>query len=1181
MATSGDMQLQLILSLTDKVSGGLDKPIAKLRTLDTKVAETYKAISNLQRLMSQPVNTGGVDSYLNKIKGFDKLTGASRRVDNFNKKLNTIGDVKASPGLDNLLNKVDRLGGARGGYGDNYRGRHSERHSTLERLERGREVLNAPREIGDVWRRQAESLHGFADAALELDRAKNKFKAINLSESENSRAFSAVDALVQKQRGLTRTAGVEMVTDLHTVFGHLDEALASLDIAGKYRYSFESLFGDKFSSQEIEGQIQSGFKALEMLGATRATGQMNAEGKHQFTESDRTRMESYFNREAQITSMTGGRVTPAELLAMAKTGGTAVQGLSLEGLTNLVSSITEISGTRTGTALSTLFQNVVGGHMQQSGMSEWQRLGLMDMSKVEVNKSGIIQSMRPGAIPIGTLMQDDPLKFTDALSAAMKRKGIDTSNPQKVIEELGALKMPSKPAELVSLLINQRDRVVKESANVTNAKGIEGLNTQAEDSLTGKIKKYEAAMVDFKVNAGVPMIETAAKLAGWLTPIANFFAGHENVTLYATGLLVAGKAGVGLLETMITLRQAGILTQPISEAAKLEQAITGAGARTGGLGSKLAGLGGIVGGLTPLAVGLGLSAAIGLVIEMKTELNEIDKKNDELQQKIKGNYDSLIHPGGKLYTGKMEQGDADSIARQKITDLQKNGELQQAFSPWSKENWWTTVIHPSEYTHGSVASLFGTAFSDHPNDKSGYNPDAAANLIGKLAPEFGDIKVLTSALVQMRQGALGIDKNQESQVEKAIEKLDPGKYRVASKDAAEYLNQLDQKTQDTAKKLVDLSESASPLPAKLLNFGSALQTASAQASGFQMPTMPSFFGSNYPALKPDQPLSPRPQFSLPGAKPPSILNNFFHKTSALDADATRRPKTDSVAYLQPLREKTPATTLQRSSAVDADAVRRPAYSMAAFHPDAGKLSRVQTIAFTRPLDADAVRRPVFTKAVEKHSHVTREITNNLIKSETIAYFKPPRENRAVDSVPQSLRKVSDDAVRRPKADTVAHLKLVPQGMKTFKRNETIYTPKVDVGSALLPAIASLKEVAAPRPREKTSVDTFQRPRALDADAVRRPAYIRAAAIDVNSSRPSFAATQARVATRQGKQIGDVHIHIDGNAPAAKDPQLLAASIREELSKLSQQVGGVTKEMRDDRLLERRITFMIQKGRERA
>ncbi len=1076
MGTSGDMQLQLILALTDKISSGLDKPIAKLRTLDTKVAETYKAISNLQRLMSQPVNTGGVDSYLNKIKGFDKLTGASRRIENFNKKLSAIGDVKASPGLDNLLNKVDRLGGARGGYGDNYRGRHSERHSTLERLERGREVLNAPREIGDIWRRQAESLHGFADAALELDRAKNKFKAINLSESENSRAFSAVDALVQKQRGLTRTAGVEMVTDLHTVFGHLDEALASLDIAGKYRYSFESLFGDKFSSQEIEGQIQSGFKALEMLGATRATGAMNAEGKHQFTESDRTRMESYFNREAQITSMTGGRVTPAELLQMAKTGGTAVQGLSIGGLTNLVSSITEMGGSRTGTALATLFQNIVGGHMQQPGMMEYKRLGLMDMSKVEVNKSGLIQSMRPGAIPIGPLMQDDPLKFADALTVAMKKHGIDTSNPQKVIEELGALKMPSKPAELVSLLINQRDRVVKESANVTNAKGIEGLNTQAEDSLTGKIKKYEAAMTDFKVNAGVPMIETAAKLAGWLTPIANFFAGHENVTLYAAGLGVAAKAGTGLLETMITLRQAGILSQPISEMAKLEQGIVGASTRTSGLASKLGGLGGVVGGLTPLAVGLGLSAALGLVVEIKSKVDAINQKNAELQQKITQNYDALIHPGGKLLTGKMEQGDADSIARQKIIDLQMNGELQQSFDPFSKENWWKSIIHRPAY---SKIDPNDPTPSDHHFGGSQFNVSTAAQMFGgKLGREFADMKVLTSFLVQARQGGLGIGKLEESKVEKSIALAFPNEYKVAAKDATEYLNQLDQKTQDTAKKLADLSESASPLPTKLLNFGSALQTASAQASGFHL-DVPSIFGSNFPSSKPEPPNIRPPFTGIPGqpsAKPPSILNKFFHKTSALDADG----------------------------------IRRPVFTKAAFHPDAGKLSRVQSIAFMRPLNADAVRRPVFTftKAVEKHSHVTREITNNLIKSETIAYFKPPREKTAVDSVPQSLRKISDDAVRRP-------------------------------------------------------------------------AYIRAAAIDVNSSRPSFAATQARVATRQGKQIGDVHIHIDGNAPAAKDPQLLAASIREELSKLSQQVGDVTAEMRDDRKLERRIIFMVQKGRERA
>jgi len=908
-----------------------------------------------------------------------------------------------------------------------------------------------------IWRRQAESLHGFAEAALELDRAKNKFKAINLSESENSRAFSAVDALVQKQRGLTRTAGVEMITDLHTVFGHLDEALASLDIAGKYRYSFESLFGDKFSSQEIEGQIQSGFKALEMLGATRATGQMNAEGKHQFTESDRSRMEAYFNREAQISAMTGGRVTPAEMLQMARTGGTAVQGLSIGGLTNLTSPLTELGGSRTGTALQSLFQNVVAGHIQQSGLSEWQRLGLMDTSKVEFNKSGIVKSMKPGAIPIGSLMQDDPLKFADALSTAMKKHGVDTSNPQKVIEELGALKMPRNPAELVSLLINQRDRVVKEATNVTNAKDIGGLNTQAGDSLTGKIKQYESAMTDFKVNAGVPMIETAAKLAGWLTPIANFFAGHENVSLYAGGLIVAGKAGVGLLETMITLRQAGILSQPISELAKLEQGIVGASTRTSGLASKLGGLGGVVGGLTPLAVGLGLSAALAMVVEMKSEVDEIEAKTAKLKKGADDEHSSDLNNG--LYTGSLSADNASGIANRAIINLQNNGQLQQSFDPWSKDNWWTTLVRKSDYSQGTtnVDSLVGKIVGDKRTDRTGYNVQAGANMIDKLARGLGDPKVLTQFLINARQGKLGLGKDDETTFEKSLARSVTTKdiYASASKAATEQLQEFDSRTQDTAKKLADLSESASPLPTKLLNFGSALQAASAQASGFQMPTIPSVFGSNYPTFNPAPPNIRPPFTGIPGqpsAKPPSILNNFFHKTSALDADGTRRPKTDSVAYLQPLREKTPATTLQRSSALDADAVRHPAYSMAAFHPDTGKLSRVQTIAFTRPLDADAVRRP---------------------------------------------------------------------------------------------------------------------------------AHMRTAAIDVNSSRPSFAATQARVATRQGKQIGDVHIHIDGNAPAAKDPQLLAASIREELSKLSQQVGGVTKEMRDDRLLERRITFMIQRGRERA
>lgn len=1100
MATSGDMQLQLILALTDKISSGLDKPIAKLRTLDTKVAETYKAISNLQRQMTQPVNTGGVDSYLNKIKGFDKLTGASRRVDSFNKKLSAIGDVKASPGLDNLLNKVDRLGGARGGYGDNYRGRHTERHSernsTLERLERGRDIMAAPREIGDVWRRQADSLRPYIDATLDLTRAEEKLRALGMGEAANQTAFDAVRKNVAAMKGLSLAETTKELTDLHTATGSLGHAIESLPVASKYHFAFSAIYGDKFSNEQIEEQIQNAFKYLEMTGKV---------------SKGREELERSLNVMTQIGTATGGRVNPQEMLLMARRGGASVRGLSDEGLRHLIAPMQEFGGSGLGTSMMSAYQVLVSGVMKEAAAQKFVSLGLVDPHKIVMNtKTGMAKSILPGGNKLGDMFMDDPLKATDALKEAMRTHGTNVNSDEEMRKVLAVLFQNRTSNKLVDTLITQRSLVTKDAQNSLQSEGYDALTKRAQASPLGKIREYEAAMVDFKANAGLPMIEVATKLSGALIPVANFFAGHGNVTLYATGLLVAGKAGVGLLETLVTLNRVGLLSQPISEVAKLEQGIVGASTRTGGLAGKLGGLGGIVGGLTPLAVGLGLTAALGLVVEIKSEVDAIDKKNAELQQKITENYDALIHPGSKLFTGKLEQGDADSIARRKITDLQMDGGLQQSFNPWTKENWWTTLIHKPEYSEGTgnFTTLFGKIFSDHPNDKSGYNPDTAAKLIEKLAPEFGDIKVLTSALVQMRQGALGIDKNKESQVEKSIEKIDPGKYRVASKDATEYLNQLDQKSQDTTKKLVDLSESASPLPTKLLNFGSALQTASAQASGFQMPTMPSFFGSNYAALKPDQPLSPRPQFILPGAKPPSILNNFFHKTSALDADATRRPKTDSVAYLQPLREKTPATTLQRSSAVDADAVRRPAYSMAAFHPDTGKLSRVQTIAFTRPLDADAVRRPVYTNAVEKHSHVTREITNKLIKSETIAYFKPPRENTAVDSVPQSLRKVSGDDVRRP-------------------------------------------------------------------------VYTRAAAIDIDSKRPSFTATQARVATRQGKQIGDVHIHIDGNAPAAKDPQLLAASIREELSKLSQQVGDVTAKISDDWALESRVSRIIQRGRERA
>ncbi len=506
MANSTSYELALLLSLKDSASAGLDRFSSKLTALDTKIAATYKGISNLQRVMGQPVNTGGIDNYLAKVKQLDKVSGASRRIDNFNKKLSALGDVKASPGLDNLVSKVDRLGGARGGYGDHHR---SGRLGAMDHLERGRDIMAAPREIGDVWRRQADSLRPYIDATLDLTRAEEKLRALGLGEADNKTAFDAVRKNVAAMKGLSLAETTRELTDLHTATGSLGHAIESLPVASKYHFAFSAIYGDKFSNEQIEEQIQNAFKYLE------ATGRVS---------KGREAMEHSLNTLTQISTATGGRVNPEEMLLMARRGGASVRGLSDEGLRHLIAPIQEFGGSGLGTSMMSVYGTLVQGVMKQSAATEFQRLGFLDKSKIEFNKSGIIKRVMPGGNVLGDMFMDDPLKATDALMAGMRNKGI--TSEKDIRKELGVLFQNRTANKLVDTLITQRPLVEKDARNSLQSEGYDALTKRAQGSPLGKIREYEAAMVDFKANAGLPMIEVATKLSGALIPVANFFAGH-------------------------------------------------------------------------------------------------------------------------------------------------------------------------------------------------------------------------------------------------------------------------------------------------------------------------------------------------------------------------------------------------------------------------------------------------------------------------------------------------------------------------------------------------------------------------------------------------------------------------------------------------------------------------------
>lgn len=603
--------LSILLKLKDDASKGVDNFVQKLASLDkqsTKTLQNIKKVSDALKGLSTikgDVKISGLDSIQNKIRSIKK------DIDSINKGVHPsttggqsgpqtgrgsrprpyqMGDwMKDSDKPYDWHRDIDQptqptpKGEDETQPGRTRRRSESRLDTTVERLQKANELLDAPGKLQDVWSERLHSLEAYTEETKALAMAQQKFIALNLSDSDNLKAFEAVKRVVKDVNGLTLTEATETVTDLHTALGNLDHAIEALPTAAKYRVGVSTMLGDKFSSAQIEEQIQGGFRFLEMINAV----------------GDKEKMNAYFNRLQQITAATGGRVTPQEMLQMAQTGGTALQGISLEGLTALTLPTIEMGGSRTGSALQTLFQQVVAGRIQQKGLEEWRRLGLLDESKIEFGKGGKLKGAQPGAVTIGGLLQKNPLAFADALRDAMQKGGVNTSDPDAVIKELGALKMPRTAMELTSLLINQRSRVEKDMDNVQRAKEIEALYGQGGNTPLGALLAAQASIENAKAIVGMPILQAQGSVAtGVVKPSADYISQHPTLATW----LGYGKMG---FEGVSGVAQSGLII------ALLAKTLFGGGAAAGGAGAAGAAAGGGAAGAA--AGGGGLSAILSLL----------------------------------------------------------------------------------------------------------------------------------------------------------------------------------------------------------------------------------------------------------------------------------------------------------------------------------------------------------------------------------------------------------------------------------------------------------------------------------------------------------------------------------------------------------------------------------------
>jgi hypothetical protein len=673
--TSGQYQLSVILKTVDQMSGGLGKGVSNLKKFGTASRKALADYDALRKGIAKPVSTSGIDKFGTKLRATTKDLRAFKGEQN---KLSTrLGKPTDTTGLDSQIQKLrayrrelratakesglartSMRGGVPARVADDTlanerRPRRGSRRplGLADRVERVNDFYQAGRQVGSIWRERADSLRPYVEEATRLLRAQERFKIIGLPEAQNAQAFAAIRQNVSDIKGITLADTTENMLDLVGALGDVNQAVNALPLASKYKLGFETLFGDTFSGERINEEVRASFKFLELTGNTMKGAK---------------RMEEMLDVVTKIGASTGGRVSPNEILLMARRGNPAIQSLSATGLRNLSTLIEDMGAEQTGTALQSLYTAIVGGVMKESATAEFGRLGLLDAGKFRVNKkTGLPSKVLPGGNRLAPLLQDDPLKAADLLMERMKAKGIDTSDNKAVQAELQILFQNRNAFRMMNMLTTQRSQIQKESERAAKAKGVTAISEQLKGSPLMKVKEYEAAMTNLRAELGQGILPLLSQFAETATPVARFFATHPTVTQWSAAILIGGKALGGLVETSSVLLRGGSSLYRVfdswgSGADRAAGAMSRAEREALGLGSGISKLGllkfvGVTAGLTIASI------VVGKVIAEYMELKEWRVKQD------KASLDSLevvnrVAPAPKVeMPGVIDRKSADSF----------------------------------------------------------------------------------------------------------------------------------------------------------------------------------------------------------------------------------------------------------------------------------------------------------------------------------------------------------------------------------------------------------------------------------------------------------------------------------------------------------------------------------------
>jgi hypothetical protein len=354
-----------------------------------------------------------------------------------------------------------------------------------------------------------------------------RFASLGFGDKVNGQAVRYAQGM--KTIGTSTTENMALLSDAMAVFKDLNHAKFAAPIMAKMKFGNEALFG-------AGGGGGNERKFMDMLKVIEFRRGLNSQAEFA-TQADYVQ---------KVIAGSRNRVDAGQMLQTLKAGGVSVSQLSNKAFyLGLEPMIQELGGFRVGTGSLALYNNLVQSRGSIASQQELYRLGLLDPSKVEFNKMGMVKKAMPGAFKGGEVLEKDGALalLNNVLLPAFASHGITKDGD--VLQELSRVLSNSRGTTMISSLYQRRGQIAKMIDANQGAMGIDATVNAGKKTLAGQQIDLHAKFNNLMLQLGNAVLPIAIagleKLIPILQTMGTWMQTHQQaVKGFATALVGLG-----------------------------------------------------------------------------------------------------------------------------------------------------------------------------------------------------------------------------------------------------------------------------------------------------------------------------------------------------------------------------------------------------------------------------------------------------------------------------------------------------------------------------------------------------------------------------------------------------------------------------------------------------------------